>query len=414
MATHTVISGARIFDGRAPLGTGTVVVEDGVITQVLLGDAGLPGDPEGTGSSERVDGSGMTLLPGLIDAHTHLAGPQSLEQDLRYGVTTVLDMFSFPPPLTAGLRAQVAAHSGWADFRSAGLMAGAKGGWPAVFLPPEINGWQMPGLTGPHDAAAFVADRKAEGSDYLKVFVENGAEVTRPALSADTVAALCTQARAQGLMSVAHAPTLWAFRTAIKAGVDVLTHLPLDGVLEQDEASAAVAAGLVLVPTLTMMQALTDLRSTDRILADPRLTARLAPGVADALAAGDRAGLPTSSAKGASYANAVANLALFQAAGAPVLVGTDANDQPGKAAPVLHGASQHLELELLVEAGLTPADVLRGATAMPAAAFGLTDRGTIAPGLRADLLLVQGDPLTDITATRDITRVWRVGAPAPH
>ena len=75
----------------------------------------------------------------------------------------------------------------------------------------------------------------------------------------------------------------------------------------------------------------------------------------------------------------------------------------------MHGASMHLELELLGRAGLTPRDVLRAATSVPATVFGLTDRGRIAPGQRADLLLVDGDPTTDITNLRAITAIWKNG-----
>jgi hypothetical protein len=95
------------------------------------------------------------------------------------------------------------------------------------------------------------------------------------------------------------------------------------------------------------------------------------------------------------------------AAGVPILAGTD-TPNPGTA----HGVSMHRELELLVEAGLTPAQALAAATAVPAARFGLADRGRIAPGLRADLVLVKGDPTTDITATRRIAGVWKRGQPA--
>jgi imidazolonepropionase-like amidohydrolase len=95
----------------------------------------------------------------------------------------------------------------------------------------------------------------------------------------------------------------------------------------------------------------------------------------------------------------------LRAAGVPLLAGTDA--------PVLgrgvHGASLHRELELLVEAGLTPVETLAAATSVPASVFGLADRGRIAPGLRADLLLVAGDPTRQITATRAIRRVWARG-----
>src|SRR4029077_12579152 len=91
----------------------------------------------------------------------------------------------------------------------------------------------------------------------------------------------------------------------------------------------------------------------------------------------------------------------------PLLAGTDAPN-PGTA----HGASIHRELELLVQAGLTPIEALTAATAAPARAFHLDDRGRIVPGLRADLLLVKGDPTADITATRDIVSVWKFGVEA--
>jgi imidazolonepropionase-like amidohydrolase len=390
----TTIAGARVFDGTDALGVATVTVEDGVVTAVR------PGAHDGD-----VDARGLTLLPGLIDAHVHLRGAGNLGQDLRHGVTTVLDMFSAPPQFTAVLRRRAASRTDEADLRSSGLMAGAVDGWPAVMLPPDPSGWRMPGLSGPQDAEQFVADRVREGSDYLKVFVENSADVNRPTLSPDTVAAVCAAARDHGLMTVAHTLTRWAFRTAREAGVDVLTHVPLDGPIDDD----ADLAGLVVCPTLTMMRALTDTASTADLLADPRLVAGLDAEVVTALRAGDRGHLPTRSAPGASYEHAAANLARLAEAGATILAGTDANDVPGHAAAVVHGASMHLELELLARAGMTHRDVLRAATSGPAGVFGLRDRGRIAPGQRADLLLVAGDPLEDVTATREVRGVWRKG-----
>jgi imidazolonepropionase-like amidohydrolase len=103
-------------------------------------------------------------------------------------------------------------------------------------------------------------------------------------------------------------------------------------------------------------------------------------------------------------------------AGIAVLAGTDANysDPDGEGNAILtayagHGIALHHELELLVRAGLTPAAALAAATSVPARLFGLADRGHVAPGLRADLLLVDGDPATDITATRNIAAIWRNG-----
>jgi hypothetical protein len=105
-----------------------------------------------------------------------------------------------------------------------------------------------------------------------------------------------------------------------------------------------------------------------------------------------------------SYAAAEAAVRQLRAAGVPILAGTDAGN-PGTS----HGAALHRELELLVRAGLTPAEALAAATGLTARHFRLADRGRIAPGLRADLLLVEGDPTADVTATRAIVGVWKAG-----
>ncbi len=107
---------------------------------------------------------------------------------------------------------------------------------------------------------------------------------------------------------------------------------------------------------------------------------------------------------GYSLGNAERAVALLAAHGVPILAGTDAGN-PG----TTHGASMHGELQLLVEAGLTSQQALAAATSLPAAYFHLADRGRIAPGMRADLLLVRGDPTKDIRVTRDIDGVWRGG-----
>jgi imidazolonepropionase-like amidohydrolase len=105
---------------------------------------------------------------------------------------------------------------------------------------------------------------------------------------------------------------------------------------------------------------------------------------------------------------AMATVAALHAAGVPILAGTDASHlgAPGMA----HGVSLHGELQLLVRAGLTPTEALRAATSVPATTFGLTDRGRIAHGARADLVLVDGDPTATISDTLSIRSVWRSGS----
>jgi imidazolonepropionase-like amidohydrolase len=110
-----------------------------------------------------------------------------------------------------------------------------------------------------------------------------------------------------------------------------------------------------------------------------------------------------------AYAASARGVGVLHAAGIPILAGTDANATPGVPYQPAFGASLHEELALLVDAGLSTAAALRAATSLPAKHFGLSDRGAVEPGLRADLVLVDGDPLADITATRAIRRVWLAG-----
>ena len=109
-------------------------------------------------------------------------------------------------------------------------------------------------------------------------------------------------------------------------------------------------------------------------------------------------------ARALNIANAEKAVRQLKAAHVPNLAGTDAPN-PG----TTHGASLHRELELLAQSGLSPTEALSAATAVPAARFGLDDRGVIAPGKRADLLLVEGDPTTEINDTRRIAGVWKAG-----
>jgi imidazolonepropionase-like amidohydrolase len=103
------------------------------------------------------------------------------------------------------------------------------------------------------------------------------------------------------------------------------------------------------------------------------------------------------------------SVAALHKAGIDILVGTDSSFPIPLLAGIAHGASVHYELQLLVRAGLTPLEALRAATSVPARRFGLSDRGLVKEGLRADLLLVEGDPTKDIKDTLSIKFVWRRG-----
>lgn len=381
----------QIFNGVRMVKKGTVVVKDGRI--VAFGPKVKP--PKG---AEVIAGSGATLLPGFIDAHTHTYGP-ALERALVFGVTTELDMFT-DPGWARDLRAEQAATGAphRADLRSAGLLATAPGGHGTQF------GIQVPALTRPEQAQAWVDGRLAEGSDYIKIISEDGGAYgrQRPALDSATIAALIAAAHERGRRAVVHVTTRERARAALEAGADGLVHIFVDGEPEPGFAALAAKRKAFVVPTLSVSESATGVASGRGLTEDPRLAPYLTPDEVANLRRSFSA--PPGAPQRLEHAfEAVRQL---RAARVPILAGSDAPN-PG----TTHGASLHREMEMLVAAGLKPVEALAAATSAPAKAFGLEDRGRIARGLRADLVLVKGNPGQDITATRDILRIWKAGRP---
>ena len=385
------IVNVRIFDGTRMVTRATVVVDGGRIA--AAGRKVKP--PRG---AEVIDGSGATLLPGFIDAHTH-SYPLALERALVFGVTTELDMFT-DPEMARFLREEQAATGapGRADLRSAGLLATAPGGHGSQFSLP------VPTLTGPDEAQDWVDARLAEGSDYIKIVSEDGAAYgsVRPALDAPTIAALIEAAHQRGTRAVVHVTTQERARSAIEAGADGLVHIFSDREPEPGFAPLLARRKAFVVPTLSVIESTTGVPSGWDLTEDPRLAPFLLPDEMANLrqAFNVRPGAPN------RLEHALTVVRQLRAARVPILAGSDAPN-PGTA----HGASLHRELELLVAAGLRPVEALAAATSAPARAFGLADRGRIAKGLRADLVLVRGNPGQDITDSRDILRVWKGGHP---
>ncbi|MEZ0362346.1 amidohydrolase family protein [Mycobacterium sp. pUA109] len=347
---RTALTNTRVFDGRGLSQPSTVVIDGTVIGT----------DPTG---ARVVDAHGAVLLPGLIDAHIHLHGRDTLETLCSWGITTALDMATWPAELVAALR-----HiNGLTDIRSPGTPVIGPGGPHAHFpgMPPEAV------VHGENDARRFVAARVAEGADYIKIVLEApGDGGPDPA----TAHAVVTAAHEHAKKVVAHASSNGAYALALDIRADVITHVPLADPLPEAAVARMAAERRVAVPTLAMMEALANLR-----------------GTADAFDA------------------ASGSVARLYQADVPVLAGTDAASIPGLPPLVAHGESLHHELELLVAAGIPALDALRAATILPTRHFGLTDRGAIEPGLRADLILIDGDPLADIRATRNLQRIWCAG-----
>ena len=343
------LTNVRVFDGTTILPPSTVIIDGPRI--------GLNGNIT---VDETIDGGGGTLIPGLIEAHAHPLNITHLQQFVSYGVTTVMGMSCNPEPVCNTLRGQ----TGLADLHTAGLVATSPNSTHAMLhLVPATEL-----IASPADAPQFISNRVGNGTDYIKLIAEaNG-------MTQAEHDSLVSTAHASGMQVMTHAADFSSYQQAILSRTDNIQHIPADSPLTEGMLQAMMNASQVATPTLTVTQVLINL---------------LHP--------------PTW-----SLATAKKNVQALQNAKIPILAGTDANDA-SIGFPIPFGSSLHGELELLNQAGLSTLDVLTAATKRSAFAHGLWDRGVIKPGYRADLVLIKGDPLSNISNTKNIERIWAGG-----
>ncbi len=386
----TLVRDVRVFDGQQMHAKRSVLIDNGKIVSA---------DFHGTlpAGATVVDGAGRTLLPGLIDAHTHTY--QYADLPLLFGVTTTLDMFTPVPVMQAATaRMKSGNNKTLPDMFSAGTLVTVKGGHGTEY------GLPIPTLEAGQDAQAFVDARIAEGSHFIKIVMESGLPGHNkiPTLPLATVRATIHAAHLRGKLAVVHISNLGDARAALEMGADGLVHLFTGDALPEADVKAFVALAVqhkaFVIPTFSVLESLAGLRETD-VMNDASLLALLDKEQRQ----------PLSSTYGQQPTPAMLaapkrlTAALVQA-GVPVLAGTDSGN-----AGTQHGISLHHELASLVGAGLTPVQALAAATSVPAAAFKLAARGRIADGYKADLLLVEGNPAADIGDSRRIVAIWKDG-----
>ena len=360
----------KVFDGTTVWSSEPVyIVGDKIVDKTIYDD--------NTDESTTIDCDKHFLIPGLIESHVHVSdenltedgSKKNLETLRQYGVTTCFDMECQSPELLKSLRNL----PGLPDVFSAGYAAQYQrdGVWPKESSVKDSLA-----------AKIFVVDRVNQGCDYIKMDADPPQGVPdQPVprgLDIPSMRTLANTARAFGLLSIAHAMSPGGIVNALTAGVDIVTHAPLAQALDGGKKEEGVIAqikkdGRICIPTLTMMKG-------------------------------------TAEKKGANYdkttKEAVAELYKL---GVPLLAGTDANSVQEVPYRPPYGQSLHDELRLLVEVGLTPLEVLKSVTELPAKYFRRPDRGSIEPGNRADLVLLQNNPLDNIDNTRAIQKVWIAG-----
>ena len=389
-----VIRNVRVFDGETVVERQTVVIRDGKIAAI----GATVAVPAG---AQEISGEGRTLLPGLMDAHVHLplfGATGALQQNLAFGITTAIVMGTNQQAMSQVKQIQAADSFAAASILTVGPVATAPGGHPT-----QMEGGARPGsiptVSAPGEADAFVAARVAEGSDFIKIIYDDIEKYGKklPMLDEATVAALVQAAHGRERIAVAHIGTEGHARSAIAAGVDGLAHLFDGSTVTPDFGQFASKHSVFVIPTLSTLYSGCGRPDGPEFLKDAETMKHVKPQFRSLL------DMPSPPAK-LSCDALPQTIRQLVAAGVPVLAGTDA-PYPG----LTYGASLHRELEHLVDAGMTPAAALAAATSAVAKAFRMNDRGRIRTGMRADLLLVGGDPSKQIRDTRNIVEVWKRG-----
>ena len=359
MASKIALKNVRVFDG-SEFGQPTTVYING-------STIGEGPSPDQSTTTTTIDAGGRYLIPGLIDSHIHISDVTGLESLTSYGVTTALNMACRDYAVCDSLRGR----EGLADFLSAGVPAIGVGSGHARALKPPPE--QL--LAPTDDPETVVSTAFDNGADYYKIVAQSDGP------SQEMQNALVNAAHKLGKQVMTHASSVDSYLQAIASHTDVIQHTPSDSKLPPDAISRILSQGQAVTPTMNFFKFSFDNPAIFQVL---------------------RGRAETND----SYDNVVSNVAALREAGVTVLAGTDAVGKFVGGIVVPFGKSLHSELQHLVSAGYSPAEALRAATSIPARVHRLHDRGVVAPGKRADLVLLNKDPLVDISNTTDISRVW--------
>jgi len=394
----TALTGVRIIDGsgQAPVEGGTILISEDRITA-----AGA--DVEVPAGATVVNLDGKTVMPGLINAHGHvqyLSDSIPMRDDLvrrlrmyaDYGVTTVVSLGQQEDDRDAvvALRDE---QDGIELDRARVYTSG-----------PSTRAHQS--SEAAREAVADLADR---GADRIKFHMQSG----DGAMSGETVASLIDEAHTRGLRTFSHIFTLDEAKLIVNNGIDVVAHSVRDQDVDEELIEAMRSRDVGYIPTLTRELSVFTYETTPAFFDDPFFQYGISVYGEEADMLSEEGYQQKvrmdegAQAIKAALAQANRNLKILSDAGIQIGMGTDSGvrGNPGR----WQGYFEHVEMEMMVEAGMTPMQVLVAATSGAAAVSALDQVGTIAPGMVADLLVLDANPLDDINNTRQINSVWIEG-----
>jgi imidazolonepropionase-like amidohydrolase len=378
-----------------------LVVRDG---RVQAGDAAAALRPPAGVSV--VNLAGKFVVPGFVSAHAHVSDIDGLRPRAyteantlrqlgvfaRYGITTVWSLGGEQAPAFAARDAQQVPTLNRARLYLAG---------------PIVTG------ATPEAARVAVARVAALKADVVKIRVDDNLG-SGTKMAPEVYRAVIDEAHRLGLRVAAHIFYLSDAKALLRAGVDMIAHSVRDAEIDDEFIQLMKGRNVPYCPTLTRELATFVYESTPPFFADPLFLREADPALVAQLQEPARQDAMRRSASAQAYKAAlvVAKRNLKRAADAGILIamGTDSGAFPER----FEGYFEHLEMEMMADAGLTPAQILRAATVDAARALQVKDIGSLAPGSWADFVVLDRNPLTDIRNTRAIASVWIAGNRVPE
>jgi len=388
---------ARIIDGTGaiPIETGTLVITDGRIRAVGGADVvTVPND------ALVIDARGQTIMPGMVNAHAHVGGTLGLQggnytsENLirqlhlyaRYGITTV---YSLGGDQELGFNLRDSQYR--QDLDRARLY---------------VAGIRVNGESAEH-ARGLVNQAADQGADIIKTSIDdNLGQSAKPDIT--ILEATIEQAHARRLPVAVHLYYLEDAKAVLRAGADIIAHSVRDQLVDEEFLNLLQETGACYIPTLTREISTFAYETVPDFFSDPFFLKAVDPAVIQELSTPERQARYRNSASAQQYKialqTAMSNLDILQNRGIAIAMGSDTGP-PAR----FQGYFEHMELWLMVEAGLSPMQAIVAATGQPAACMNQSDIGTLEPGNWADFVVMDENPLENIRNTRSINSVWIAG-----
>lgn len=353
------ITNVQLFDGENVQKNASIYVRKGKI--IAIDSAGISNTIR---AKKIIDGNNKTLIPGLINAHCHLASPANLKEAAQAGVLTMIELLRMNEDEIKHYRKK-AQKAEYAYFYTAGIAADKPDGVVKLYT-GSLNTYAPSTRL---EAKEFIQKRKQKGVDFIKIIQDS----RLPQKFSDTLFdALISETHKNNLLAVVHSEILADAEYEFIHGADIIAHGWVDRKISDSTLAEWKSRPFAITPTLLVhckAKKLYNMKSYT--LTEQEI---------------------------------IVEMGKAHRAGIPLLAGTDA-----PADGVNYSTDLYAELALYVDAGLTPLEALKTATSNPAKAYKLNERGVIRVGASADFVLVDGDVLKDISLLSRINAIWKQG-----